>query len=451
MITLPDRIMAVLAAFMPVFSERIWDWVQVLVTGAILTPKKRTVTSILQATGLADTAYFQNYHRVLNRACWSSLEISKILLQLLVTTFVKEQPLVLGADETLERRRGAKIPHLGCFRDAARSSKKNKVKSFGLRWVSMMVLGTMPWSDRVWALPFLTVLAPGAKSDEATGNRHKTSGDWVRQMLCQVRRWLPTQPLILVVDGGLAALKLAQTCQNFDNPATFVTRLQHNARLFDLPPTERRKRGGRKQVIGQRFTLLKDLLNDPHSPWQSLTVTGYAGKLHTVQIISEVALWHTYGQPPVLGRAVWLNDPTGLWEACVLFATDSHATPQQIIEWFVLRWNLEVTFEEVRAHLGFETQRQWNPLAIARTSPAILGLFSLVTLLAHYLLNGQPLPIRHTAWYSKSQATFSDVLAYVRRYLWTHTIFPRGHSDPHSENRSNYLLTLWEDVLCYAA
>jgi hypothetical protein len=253
MITLPESIMAVLAAFMPVFSERIWDWVQVLVVGAILTPKKRTVTSMLQATGLADTAYFQNYHRVLNRASWSSLEVSKILLQLLVRTFVKEQPLVLGADETLERRRGAKIAQLGCFRDAARSSKQNKVKSFGLRWLSMMVLGVVPWSARVWALPFLTVLAPGAKSDEAAGKRHKTSGDWVRQMLCQVRRWLPTQPLILVVDGGLAALKLALTCQNFDKAVTFVTRLQHNVRLFDLPPTERRKRGGRKQVIGQPF------------------------------------------------------------------------------------------------------------------------------------------------------------------------------------------------------
>jgi hypothetical protein len=135
----------------------------------------------------------------------------------------------------------------------------------------------------------------------------------------------------------------------------------------------------------------------------------------------------------------------------VLFATDPHATPQQVIEWFVLRWNLEVTFEEVRAHLGFETQRQWNPLAIARTSPAILGLFSLVTLLAHHLLKGQALPIRRTAWYAKSQATFSDVLAYVRRYLWTHTIFPRGHTYPHSENRPASLFTLWEDILCYAA
>lgn len=147
MITLPEEIMAVLVAFTPVFSDRIWDWVQVLVAGAILAPKKRTVTSLLRSTGLQDEKQFQNYHRVLNRASWSSLEVSKILFGLLLKAFVKGKELVIGGDETLERRRGKKIPHLGCFRDAVRSSKGNKVKSFGLRWVSMMILTQMPWTQ----------------------------------------------------------------------------------------------------------------------------------------------------------------------------------------------------------------------------------------------------------------------------------------------------------------
>lgn len=451
MITLPADIMAVLVAFTPVFSERIWDWVQVLVMGAILAPRQRTVTSALRAVGLHDEKQFQNYHRVLNRASWSSLEVSRILFELLLKTFVGDQVLVLAADETLERRRGAKIPYVGSFRDAARSSKNNKVKSFGLRWVSMMVLKEISWSSRVWALPFLTVLAPGVKSDEQSERHHKTSHDWVRQQIIQVRRWLPDQATVLVVDGGLASLKLAQVCQAFASPVTLVTLLQHNARLFDFPPANPPKQRGRKLTIGARFPKLNDLLDNPKTRWQTLTVAGYGGKPHTISFVTEVGLWHQYGTPAVTGRAVYINDPSQKWKPCILFATDINASPQQIIEWFVMRWSVEVTFEEVRAHLGFETQRQWNPLAIVRTSPAILGLFSLVTLLAHHLLDGQPLPIRQTAWYHKTQPTFSDTLAYVRRHLWRHTHFPKARSHPSFENILASLLPGWEDILCYAS
>lgn len=451
MLTPPEGIMLVLHHFAPAFSERIWDWVQVLVIGAILAPRKRTVTSILTATGLQDDKQFQNYHRVLNRASWSGLEVSEILFGLLLKIFVKDNVLVLGADETLERRGGVKIPHLGCFRDAARSSKKNKVKSMGLRWVSMMVLEALPWSKRIWALPFLSVLAPGVKSDEQADRRHKSSIDWIRQMIYQVRRWLPDHPIVLVVDGALASLNLGLRCQDFAQPVTFVTRLQHNARLFDLPPANPPRRRGRKRVIGERYPVLNQLLQDEETPWQAITVQGYGGQVHTVQIITEIALWHTYGKPGLKGRAVWLYDPTGKWEPCVLFASDPTATAQQVIEWVTMRWNVEVTYEEVRAHLGFETQRQWSPLAILRSSPAILGLFSFVVLLAHQLLGNEPLPVRSSAWYDKPQATFSDVLAYVRRYLWTQTIFPIARSNPHSENIPGSLLFLWQDILCHAS
>jgi hypothetical protein len=451
MITLPSEIMTVLGQFAPVFSERIWDWVQVLVAGAILAPGKRTVSSLLRAVGLQQEKQYQNYHRVLNRAKWSGLEVSRMLLAALLKSFVKDQPLVLAADETLERRRGSKIRHLGCFRDAARSTKGNKVKSFGLRWISMMVVSQVPWSPRRWALPFLTVLAPGLQSDQQAARRHKSSIDWIRQMICQVRRWLPDHRLVLVVDGGLACLKLGQTCQGFATPVTYVTRLQHNARLFDLPPQTPRKRGGRPQVVGMRHPLLAQLTADAHTVWQRAQVQGYNGQPQSFQWVSQVALWYSYGRTPLPGRAVWITDPSKTLGECVLFATDPQATATQIIEWFVLRWNVEVTFEEVRAHLGFETQRQWSVLAIRRSSPAILGLFSFVTLLAHHLLTDAPLPIRSTAWYCKSSSTFSDVLAFVRQHLWFHTLFPIAPSTPRSGNIPPALLHLWLDLLCYAA
>jgi hypothetical protein len=208
MLILPPEIMTVLLPFTQIVSARVWDWAQVLLVGAILAPGKHTVTAALRLLGLKDEKQYQNYHRVLNRAKWSSLQASRILLGLLVTVFVSASaPLVLGADETLERRRGKKIRARGVFRDAVRSSQKYTNYSSSLRWVSMMLLVGL-WSSRVWALPFLTVLAPSPKTNAANHKRHKSSIDWVGQMTSAVRRWLRQRSLVLVVDGGMAAVKL---------------------------------------------------------------------------------------------------------------------------------------------------------------------------------------------------------------------------------------------------
>ena len=264
MLTIPTEIMTLLHQFAPVFSERIWDWVQVLVVGAILAPGRRTGTSILRVMGLGQERQYQNYQRVLNRARWSSREVGQCLLRMLVAAFVPgDATIVLGADETLERRRGAKIAGLGGFRDAARSTAKNKVKSMGLRWVSMMLLVSVPWNKRTWALPFLTVLAPNRASNQASGKRHKTSLDWIAQMTSQVRRWLPGRRLVLVVDGGLAALKLGVRCQHYCEAVTYVTRLQLNAGLFDLPPERKAGTRGRQRIVGVRPVKAADRLNTP--------------------------------------------------------------------------------------------------------------------------------------------------------------------------------------------
>src|SRR5215212_5812927 len=196
---LPTEIVRVLRVFEEVFSERIWDWVPVLVVGAILTPGQRTVAAVLRVMGLSDERQFQNYHRVLNRASWSSREVSRRLLRVLVAVFVPaDAPIVVGLDETIERRRGAKIAAKGISRDPVRSSKEHFVKASGLRWVSVQLLTRIPWAERVWALPFLTVLAPSERYHHERGQRHKTLPDWGRQMLLQLRRWLPERSLIAV-------------------------------------------------------------------------------------------------------------------------------------------------------------------------------------------------------------------------------------------------------------
>src|SRR5260221_1024370 len=451
MLILPTEIMALLKMFAPVFSERVFEWVKVLVVGAILSPHKRTISAALRVVGLSDEAQFQNYHRVLSRAKWNGLEVSQILLGLLVMAFVGlGGTVVLGADETLERRNGNRIVAKGLFRDAVRSSKKRVVHSYGLRWVSLMLLVEVPFSGRVWALPFLTVLATSPKTDQAQGRRHKTSIDWIRQLLLVVRHWLPNRVLVLVVDGGVAAVKLGLHCAADSVGITFVSRLRLDAVLHDDPLPQPKGKRGKKPKKGPRQPSLKSRLSAPTTVWETHEVAWYGGRKRTLEIATGTALWYTSGHNPLPIRWVLVRDPTGKLAPAAFFATDQSASPLQILAWVIRRWPIEVTFEEVRAHLGFETQRQWSQDAILRTSPALLGLFSFVTLLAHYLSLKDPFPLRTAAWYHKSQPTFSDPIAFVRPYLWMNVKVPNSPAKTTLVAFPEPLVHGLMDTLCYA-
>src|SRR5437016_6161565 len=190
MITLPIWMIAILSEFAPaIYGISTWYKVEVLIAGAILTTGKRTVSAVLRVMGLSHERNYAKYHHVLSRAKWSGLEVSVILLRLLVKTFDTGGPLVFGVDETLERRRGEKISAKGIYRDAVRSSKRHFVKASGLRWMSLMWLAYIPFAQRVWALPFLTALAPSERYYLERGRAPKKITDWARQMVFQVRRW----------------------------------------------------------------------------------------------------------------------------------------------------------------------------------------------------------------------------------------------------------------------
>ena len=193
----PPRVIQVLRHFELLFSERMWEWVKLLVVGAILAPGKRTVTACLRVIGLSHERQFQTYHRVLNRAKWSSRKLTGVLLKLLLQAFVPpDTPIILGIDEHLERRRGRKIAAKGIYRDSVRSSKSFFVTSSGLRWVCLMLLAPIPWAKRVWALPFLTVLAPSERYNQEHKRSHKPVLTWARQWsskyvaLCPIARSL---------------------------------------------------------------------------------------------------------------------------------------------------------------------------------------------------------------------------------------------------------------------
>jgi len=416
---LPEAIITVLRQFELAFSERVWEWAKILLIGALLAPGKRTVTAALRVMGLSNETQFQNYHRVLNRDQWSSRQLSRILLRILVRTFVPpEQPIVLGLDDHIERRRGAKITAKGIYRDPVRSSKSFFVKTSGLRWVCLMLLAPIPWAQRIWALPFLSVLAPSERYHQERDMAHKKLTDWARQMITQVQRWLPNRRIVVVADSSYAVLELLAAARDLPTPVSLITRLRLDAALYDpAPPREPGKKGAPRKK-GDRQPTLAHRLTAPATVWETVTVRWYGGTTHTVELASGTAVWYHSAKPVVPLRWVLIRDPEGQFEPQALLSTDQTVAAVQIVEWFVQRWQLEVTFEEARAHLGVETQRQWSDLAIVRTTPALLGLFSLVTVFAHQLLQRNDLVARRAAWYQKSLPTFSDTLALVRQQLW---------------------------------
>jgi hypothetical protein len=450
--SLPATMIRVLAPFAPLFSERVFQHTQVLLAGAILAPGKRTVSSALRVVGLDQQKSFHRYHRVLSRASWSSREASRLLLKSLVEAFVPNGPLVVGIDETLERRRGKKIAGKGIYRDPVRSSHSHFVKTSALRWVSVALLAPIPWASRVWALPFLCALAPSERYCTERGERHKKITERAWQLLLLIRRWYPDREIVTVADGGYASLKLLDCCRGLSEPITFITRLRLDAALYGSAPPRKSGQIGRPRLKGERLPNLSEVAEDRAAVWTPITVANwYGSKKRTVEVVSGTAVWHSTGLPAVPLRWVLIRDPQKEFETQALLCTDLEAEPERIISWFVRRWQMEATFQEVRQRLGFETQRHWSDLAIRRTAPALLGLFSLVTLFAHQRTAPSTAVVRRTAWYDKRRPTFSDALALVRKELWAQETFRGSPLQDDMVKVPREFVERLTDAVCYTA
>ena len=439
-----------MAAFRGFFTAPVWDHVLVLVAGVVLAPGKRTVSAALRVMGLGTRPGFARYHHVLSRARWDSRAVARKLLAIILDALMREGPVVIGIDDTIERRWGPKIAARGIYRDPVRSTHGHFVKASGLRWLSVMVMVSIPRIHRRWALPFLTVLAPSQRWSAERGRRHKKLTDWARQAILQTKRWLPERRVIVVADSSFAALDLISAVRSH---VCLVTRLRLDANLFEPASARRPGQLGRPPKKGRRLPKLAQMLVDPTTCWTALVLPEwYGGKRRTLQTVSGTAVWYHSGLPPAPIRFVLVRDPLGEREPQAFLSTDLDAAPAEILGWFIQRWSMETTFQETRDHLGVETQRQWSDLAITRSTPALLGLFSLVTIWANSL-NGKGRSIlpRTSAWYAKPELTFSDAIAAVRRVLWCPPDLWMSRHDHRRVEIPAALLRRLTDTLCYAA
>ena len=443
------EIISVLSVFAIAFTAPAFAKSLTLLYGTIMAPGRRTVTAALRMVGLADDKHFTNFHRLLNRDRWSPMLLSKLLLGLIILTFLEAgSALHILVDDTLERREGKKIRYKSRFHDAVLSTAAKVVTSMGLRWICMMILVPVPWSKRAWALPFMVILTLAPRTSEKMHKPHRTLVDWAMFMIDRVRRWQPENEIILVGDGGYAAVVLVQRCQRLKKPVCYISRLRLDAVLHDSPSPKPQGKRGPQAKKGERQISLAQRLLDPKTVWKKATILWYGGHKKEIEYASDACLWYHRGTDPVSVRWVLVRALDDSIKSAAFFCSDPNVEPLFILNSYLSRWNIEVTFEEMRAQLGFETQRQWSDRAIERTTPCLFGIFSLVVIMAK-VLHPKELPLRQAEWYEKDEAAFSDVLAAVRRHLW------EGPNNSYSSNNDEMILiprsALFSllDVACY--
>ena len=255
---------------------------------------------------------------------------------------------------------------------------------------------------------------------------------------------------MLVGDSGFSALLFLDAMRRGGIAA--ITRLRLDAALYEPAAPRRPGTVGRPRTKGARLPTLSEVLADASTSWRPVVVPGWYGAgERTVEIASATAVWRHGGLPVVPIRWVLVRDPEHRFAPQALLCTDPAQEPAQIVAWFVRRWRVEVTFQEVRHHLGVETQRQWSDKAIARTTPCLLALFSIVTLLAARLPARERQRIAATARYPKPQPTFSDALAAVRRAVWREQALATSPRRSDRTKRRHVLPLSLADALCRAA
>lgn len=404
-----------------------------LLVGAIVTRGPRTVTGMLWPVRGLVPGHFSDFHRVLSRARWSLWTLGRVLATAVVALLPADGELRVAADDTVLRHRGPKVYGRGCHRDAIGSSHAITVVCWGHRWVVLAIVVGLPFTTRTWALPVLCALYRPREVAAKQHRRFKTPCELARQLACVLRRWFPNRRLVLLGDGGFASFDLAQRVDRMG--AVLVARFYDDANLYAPAPRPTPGRRGRKPLMGAKLPAPK--ATAAHAKADEVTLRWYGGSTRRVALVSRTALWRRPGRGVLPVRWVRVRDLEGTHRDEYLFSTDTNMTPQQIVEAFTARWCIETTFQEANAHLGLATTRQRCERSVLRTAPCLLGLFSVVSIIAathaRRYAKGK-LRVTQRPWYTKAEPTFSDAIHCVRTLFWRDSIIATPHGLPGLKN-----------------
>jgi DDE superfamily endonuclease len=395
----------------------------VLLGAAILTTGRRTVANLLRTAGSLADGHKTTYQRFLSQARWSGLRLACALARFVLRQLVPDGPVVLVGDDTVDGHKGKKVYGKARHRDPVRSSHSYTAFRYGHKWVVLAVLVRLPFATRPWALPVLVDLYRSEEDNRARRRPHRTPA----QLLCRLLRlmllWSPGRTFLFVGDAGYGTHEVARFCLRHGDRLTLVSKLHPDASLYEPPPPYTGK--GRPRVKGAR--LPKPRQAAAAGQPQRLEVGWYGGGGRAVEVVTGTGHWYKSGRGLVPLRWVFVHDLDGTHRDEYFFTTDPGLGPAAVIGHYTSRWNIETTFEELRAHLGLETTRGRCPNTVLRAAPCLFGLYTVVALLYHALPESKR--SGSVEWPGKQGVTFSDALMAVRRWLWAEWVFPQADTD----------------------
>jgi hypothetical protein len=397
-----------------------------LSVGAILAMGRRTITGILWTVRTLARGHISSYHRVFSRSPWSPWALSRVLAAIILELIPDDRLVVLSVDDTTAMHKGKNVYGKGCHHDACRSTQSHTVFKWGHKWVVLAIHVTFPFSSRPWALPVLCALYKPKELNTQEGRRHRTPTDLAKGLVAALIHRFPGRKFVLLGDGGYASHDLASFARRHRRHLTLISRFHPDANLYGPPPQVRRSgpKGGKPRSKGPSLPQPQNVV--PSAKRARATVDWYGGQKRRVEHVSQTGHWYKSGGGLVEVRWVFVHDLDGTHRDEYFYSTDPGLSPAQIISLFTARWSIEVTFQEVREHLGFETTRQWKEKSVLRSGPWLMGLFSVVSLIYARLCERRTPRIRTTPWYDKSEPTFSDALFAVRRALWQQTVLKQA-------------------------
>lgn len=423
MLNLPSEMVTILATFAPLFSRPVFKNALELMVAHFLCTGRRTITNLIKRLGKHSDSKFTKYFYVIRKAKWSTFQSSRILFLLIIHRLLpKDARIEINIDAHLNRRKGPKIKGLGYHRDAVASSKHQKVLTTGHNWLVATICVEMFGSKYKWSLPFLSYLLTPEKALSSSRNesdlkgksRHKKMTKVVCQIVLQIRRWIdPKREIVIVADSAFACREICKTC--IKHNVIFCSQLRLDASLYDFPPVRQGQRG-RPRVVGQRLPNLATLLNDKKQKWIRLLAPWYSEKSKELDVLTGTCLWYhnTVGGVPI--RWIITKDPKGENKPMAILVTDFRICEEQAIAFFVGRWPIETTFQEINQHLGLETIHTWSDISVNRTAPAIIASYSLACLIVNESVKETGIEVtpQTSYWYEKNTVTFSDVMVYLK-------------------------------------
>lgn len=474
---LPQLMEEILMPFAAAFSQPTAVRMQVIFVGIILARGRRTVTNIVWTMGGLATGDCSAYHRVFSRAPWNMRRLGKTLARLLIELVPEGDRVVLAVDDTLAGHKGAKVYGKGCHHDAVRSTHSHTAWRWGHRWVVLAVVVKFPFATRPWSLPVLAALYRPQSLNEAEGRRHKTPVDLARGLLAHLRHWFPERKFLLIGDGGppeavywnrplrtlprrllksvelmnrpcRSTRDLAAFCHRHRERCALIGKFPADAALYDRP--SKRKKTGRPPVRGRRRRSPGQVVAD--GGLELATVSWYGRTNRQVKLKTASAHWYKAGCGLIPVQWVFVRDETGTRRDEYYFCTQPGLfMPAEIAGYYTQRWTIEVMFQELRTHLGFETPRQRVANSVQRMAPLLLGVFSIVSVLYHRHLTRNEPTVNSRPWYDKTEPTFSDALETARRELWTQTVLAQPHFAKALAKTPTQLKNTLLDFLCQAA